>query len=170
MPTKATTPQPALAGDWQLIDTAPPDTQDILAAFAPGGRQLVVHRTVEGGGFVAGDQQPVTPTHWQPLPSPPAAAPAPPLPAAPPVLTSLDPATAALGDPDVTLHVYGTGFAADAVIHWNEVPLPTAVVSATEVTTTISPGTAQVAMAIPVLVQHGDGPPSNALTFTLTEG
>jgi hypothetical protein len=35
-----------------------------------------------------------------------------------PVITSLEPATCAIGDPDFTLDVVGTGFSAESVIHF----------------------------------------------------
>jgi hypothetical protein len=160
---------------WTLIATAPTDGRDVLVGFAPGGRQLVARYNPEQGGWTADDQQLVspTPTHWQPLGDPPPAeapapAPEPPAPDAP-VVTSLDPTTAALGAPSFTLHVYGTGFTPDAVILWNGSAEPTTVVSETEVTTGVAMETAEVAMAIPVGVQNAGGPPSNTLTFLLTD-
>jgi hypothetical protein len=61
--------------NWQPIETAPKDEQDILLFEAEGGEQFV--------GFSKGDGQyqyayvphgicvVCTPTHWQPLPAPP---------------------------------------------------------------------------------------------------
>ena len=157
------------AGSWQTMDTAPGpatspepgDTRDFLAIFEPGGRQLVVHWSLERLAYVAGTDEPVHPTAWQELPDPP-------VPVAP-VLTSLVPDTAALGDADVTLHVHGTGFLPNAVIDWNGTTEPTTVVSPTELTTLIAMATAEVALDVPVTVRNGDGPVSNALTFTLTD-
>jgi hypothetical protein len=158
------------AGSWSSIDRVPADVKadgrDVLVAVLPGGRQLVAHYKPAIAGWVASDdQRQIFPTHYQELgPGPPASPPA------APVLTSLDPATAALGDPDFTLRVHGTGFAAGAVIVWNGAPEPTTVVSPTEVTTGVDMSTAEVALPIPVLVQNSDGAPSNVLTFALTDG
>lgn len=64
---------------WALIDTAgdtEKDGHDLLAAFMPGGRQLVVHWStdVPGYGWVGENpQKTLAPTHWQELPEPPAA-------------------------------------------------------------------------------------------------
>jgi hypothetical protein len=85
----------------------------------------------------------------------------------PPMLTALDPSSATLGDPDLTLRVFGTGFAPDAVILWNGSPEPTVFVSATELTTGVNMATAEVAMPIPVAVRSGGGIESAPLTFTL---
>ena len=86
----------------------------------------------------------------------------------PPVITSLDPATAAIGDPDFTLHVTGTGFGADSVIVWNGSDEPTTVVSATEVTTDVNMATATAAVALPVQVRTG-GDLSAPAVFTFTD-
>jgi hypothetical protein len=83
------------------------------------------------------------------------------------VLDALEPATAVLGSPDFTLHVRGSGFAADAVILWNGSPEPTTVVSPTELTTGVNMATAVAAVTIPVTVTQG-GVVSNALDFTFT--
>ena len=85
----------------------------------------------------------------------------------PPVLSALVPASARLGDPNFTLHVQGSGFRTGAVILWNGLPEPTTVVSATEVTTGVNMATAEVVMAIPVVVQIASGDVSNTLTFDL---
>jgi hypothetical protein len=85
-----------------------------------------------------------------------------------PVLTTLVPSTAALGAPNFTLHVQGTGFQTNDVIVWNGAPEPTQWVSATELTTVVDMSTAQVAMPVPVAVRTALGESSNALTFTLT--
>jgi len=89
------------------------------------------------------------------------------LPLEPPTITTLVPATAALGDPDVTLQVIGTGFGADSVIVWNGTDAPTTVVSATEVTTVLPMATA-TAGAFPVQVRTG-GNLSTPATFTITD-
>jgi hypothetical protein len=85
-----------------------------------------------------------------------------------PVATALAPSFAKIGDPTFTLHVTGSGFRPDSVILWNGSPEPTTVVSPTELTTVVNMATAQVAMAIPVVVRGPLGTPvSNALTFDL---
>ena len=85
----------------------------------------------------------------------------------PPVLTALVPPAAKLGDPSFTLHVQGTGFTAGAVILWNGLPEPTIVVSPTDVTTGVNMATAEVVMAIPVVVQIPAGTVSNTLLFDM---
>jgi hypothetical protein len=152
--------------DWQRIDTAPTDAQDLLVSVAPGGRQLVARWSPEHQSWVAGDAQVIAPTHWQPLPDP---VPADAAGGPPPLLTALDPMTAALGDPSFTLRVTGEGFVPNAVILWNGGAEPTTVVSATEVTTEVNLATASVAMPIPIQVRNGLGGLSNTLTFALTE-
>ena len=86
----------------------------------------------------------------------------------PPVLTLLVPATAALGAPNFTLHVQGTGFQPHDVILWNGAPEPTTFVSATELTTLVNMATAQAAITLPVAVRRAVGGTSNSLDFTLT--
>jgi hypothetical protein len=83
------------------------------------------------------------------------------------VLTSLNPATAVLGDPAFTLQVIGSGFSPASKILWNGVPEPTTFVSDTELTTLVDMSTAQVAISIPVVAAE-NGAESNALTFELT--
>jgi hypothetical protein len=86
----------------------------------------------------------------------------------PPVLSSLVPATAAIGDPNFTLQVVGTGFQPSDVILWNGAPEPTTFVSATELTTGVNMATAQAAITLPVSVHTILGEISNVLDFTLT--
>jgi hypothetical protein len=86
----------------------------------------------------------------------------------PAVLTSLVPSTAALGAPDFTLHVHGTGCQPSDQILWNGAPEPTTFVSATELTTLVNMATAQAAIPVPVAVRNAVGEVSNSLTFTLT--
>jgi hypothetical protein len=153
--------------NWLLIDTADEkakDGHDVLVGFAPGGRQMVARWQSDLRTWVACDDRPVVPTHFQELGDAPVAAPP-----ALPVVTSLAPASVTLGDPDFTLHVLGTGFAPDAVILWNDAPEPTVVVSPTEVTTGVNMATAQVAMPIPVAVRNGNGAASAPQTFTFLD-
>jgi hypothetical protein len=55
----------------------------------------------------------------------------------PPAITTLDPASAAEGDPDVTLRVLGTGFDEATIINWNGGDEVTKFVSSQEVTTIV---------------------------------
>lgn len=86
-----------------------------------------------------------------------------------PTATSLNPATAVIGDPDVTLSVTGTGFVDGAVIVFNGGDETTTFVSETEVTTTVRPSTAVVAAAVPVSVRNPDSQVSGELSFTFTD-
>jgi hypothetical protein len=91
------------------------------------------------------------------------------VPSAPPVLTSLDPATAALGTPDFTLHVRGTDVVRGSVIVFAGQTEPTTYVSATELTTGVNMAVwLGPDPAIPVLVRHPDGRVSNHLLFSFT--
>lgn len=89
-------------------------------------------------------------------------------PAARPVLTSLDPDTATLGDPDVTLRCLGSGFNVDSVIVFNGGDELTTFVSDSEVTTIVRPSTASVAGSYPVLVRNIDDQETGSLDFTFT--
>jgi hypothetical protein len=80
---------------------------------------------------------------------------------------SLNPASAAVGSANFTLHVIGTGFQASDVILWNGSPVATVRVSATELTTAINMA-GQTARPIPVAVRTLSGDESNAVTFTVT--
>jgi hypothetical protein len=85
-----------------------------------------------------------------------------------PVLASLTPATVALGAPNFTLHVHGTGFADGAVIVFAGQDEPTTVVSATEVTTGVNMAVWVGPDTVPVVVRGVDSAASNALSFTFT--
>jgi hypothetical protein len=85
-----------------------------------------------------------------------------------PTVESLNPPSAALGDPNFTLHVLGSGFTPDSVIVWNGGEEITTVVGTTEATTEVDMSTATVAMPIPVLVRNAGGD-SNALSFDLID-
>ena len=86
--------------------------------------------------------------------------------AEPPTVTSIEPTSAALGAPDVTLHVYGTGFTPDTVILFNGGEEPTTYVVASEVTTLLRPSSAEVAVTVLVsVVGAADG-----VEFTFTSG
>ena len=62
-------PPPGTA--WLPIVTAPKDGHDILVANEDGGRRLVARWDDRTGAWLAVDQRPITPTHWQELPDPP---------------------------------------------------------------------------------------------------
>lgn len=84
-----------------------------------------------------------------------------------PVVSGLTPATAAVGAADFTLHVNGTGFRAGCQIFWNGAPMPTTVVSPTELTTPISLA-GLLPQSIPVKVRSITGQDSNTVSFVLT--
>ena len=81
------------------------------------------------------------------------------------VVSSLNPAEAAIGDPDLVMQVIGEGFTADCIITFNGGDEPTNLVSETVVSTIVRPSTADVAGAYPVTVKRGaeESPP---LSFT----
>jgi len=86
-----------------------------------------------------------------------------------PVLASLTPATVALGAPNFTLHVHGTGFVDGAVIVFAGKDEPTTWVSDTEVTTGVDMSVwAGPDPAVPVAVRGVDGALSNTLPFAFT--
>jgi hypothetical protein len=90
-------------------------------------------------------------------------------PITPPTLTDLTPSTVALGSPDFTVHVMGSGFTSESVIVWNGYDEPTTVVSDTELTTGVNMAVWQAPAVVPVQVRAGDGNLSNVLSFTFTE-
>jgi hypothetical protein len=95
----------------------------------------------------------------------------PPDPGPPPdalTIGGLDPVSANIGDPDLTLRVMGHNFTAASVIVFNGGEEATTFVSDTEVTTIVRPSTATVAGQFPVLVRDA-GVDSNELSFTFTE-
>ncbi len=86
-----------------------------------------------------------------------------------PHITSLNPSAATAGGPAFTLSVNGSGFAAGAVVRWNQTALATSVVSANQVTAPVlasliaNVGTAQITVS-------SGGVISNAATFTIVSG
>lgn len=89
-------------------------------------------------------------------------------PAAIPIVSSVVPASAVCGGPDVTLHVHGTGFVGTSVILFNAGAEPTTYVSATEVTTVVKPSLASAAITVPVSVAGATT--AADFTFTLAPG
>lgn len=88
----------------------------------------------------------------------------PPEPPEPVALTSIDPTTAVLNDPDVTLHCYGSGFTTSSTIYFADQPEPITFVSAEEVTTIVKPSLPWGAVTVPVRVDD-----SAPLDFTFSE-
>ena len=86
-----------------------------------------------------------------------------------PTLTSIDPTSAAIGDPDLTLTVTGTNFTDSSVIVFNGGDEATTFVSDTEVTTTVKPSTASTPGDYPVTVRQGGYAAMPLQTFTFTE-
>lgn len=84
-----------------------------------------------------------------------------------PVINSLNPNTAVVGGPDLTMTVIGSGFTSGSVIVWNGGDEPTTFVSATQVSTGVKPSTASGPWSIPVAVRNGDKI-SNSLAFQFT--
>jgi uncharacterized protein YdgA (DUF945 family) len=86
-----------------------------------------------------------------------------------PAITSLSPNVAAVGGPDFTLTVNGTGFVSTSVVNWNGAPKTTTFVSATQLRAAIlaadiaAVGTPSVTVVNPA----PGGGPSNAQTFTI---
>jgi hypothetical protein len=80
----------------------------------------------------------------------------------------LDPAEAALGSPDVELHVIGTGFTDACVICFNGGDEPTTMQGTTDVYTMIDMSTATTAGAFPVTVKRGSEE-TEPLLFRFTE-
>jgi hypothetical protein len=85
-----------------------------------------------------------------------------------PTITALTPSTVALGAPNFTVHVTGTGFTPDSVIVWNGYDEPTTVVSDTEVTTGVDMAVWLAAATVPVAVRAG-GTLSAPVSFTFTD-
>ena len=84
-----------------------------------------------------------------------------------PVITAVVPSTVALGAPDFTVSVTGTGFTPDSVIVWNGLDEPTTVVSDTEVTTGVNMAVWLAPATVPVAVRAG-GTLSDPASFTFT--
>ena len=86
-----------------------------------------------------------------------------------PVLTSLDPNTAELNAPDITMHCHGTGFTAESVIVFAGQDEPIVFISANEITTGITLSLPWGAVTVPVSVRNADGQETASLDFTFTE-
>ena len=80
------------------------------------------------------------------------------------VVTRLEPPGALCGSPDLTLHVYGTGFTASSRILFNGSEELTTYVSSTELTTGVKPSLAPLPVAVPVSVVGA----ATSVDFTFT--
>jgi hypothetical protein len=85
----------------------------------------------------------------------------------PPVLSAIDPATAVVGDPQLTLTASGSDFTYSSRIVFDGAEKATNFVSDSELTSTIMPAGA-VAGTVPVLVRT-NGQDSSSLDFTFTD-
>lgn len=85
-----------------------------------------------------------------------------------PTVAALNPTSAEVGGPDVTLQVTGTNFKDGVVIVFNGFDEPTVFVSETEVTTGVKPSLFTVAEPLPVHVRNPLGYESNSMDFTFT--
>jgi len=85
-----------------------------------------------------------------------------------PTLSGIDPATAVVGDADLTMTATGTGFTTDSRINFNGGDEPTEFLSETQLTTIVKPSTAwHEGATVPVLVRTGEWK-SAAYDFTFT--
>lgn len=84
-----------------------------------------------------------------------------------PALTNLFPSSATAGGPAFTLSIYGTNFAGGDGVLWNGVPLPTTLVSVTELQAAVAANQIASAAIVSVTVSIPGGMPSNALAFTI---
>jgi hypothetical protein len=84
-----------------------------------------------------------------------------------PTITDLEPSSVALGDPDVDLHVTGTGFTEISCIVFDGHDEPTKLISETEVSTGVKPSLFTEAKDIGVAVRNGSMI-SSTLPFTFT--
>jgi hypothetical protein len=84
------------------------------------------------------------------------------------VVSSLAPAQATIGDPDLEMHVIGEGFTTICIINFNGGDEPTTFISDTELSTIVKPSTATVAGAVPVTVKRGEEE-SAPLDFTFID-
>jgi hypothetical protein len=93
----------------------------------------------------------------------------PPPPVGAPKLTSIDPTTAEIGGPDLTLTATGSGFGPDSYLTFNGGQESTVVVDNNTLTTIVKPSTATLPGTYPVTVVNAFGQSTSA-GFTFTEG
>jgi uncharacterized protein (TIGR03437 family) len=86
-----------------------------------------------------------------------------------PVVSSITPATAVAGSPDITLTVFGSYFVSDSIVQWNGTPLQTSFVTPVQLSAVVpahllaAPGTATVSLATA-------SPAPSSVAFTITAG
>lgn len=85
-----------------------------------------------------------------------------------PTLTAVNPNTAALGDPDVTMVCTGTNFTETSVIMFAGQPEPIVFVSDTEISTVVKPSLPWGVVTLPVAVKQGTYE-TEELDFSFTE-
>ena len=85
-----------------------------------------------------------------------------------PVITSLEPATCAIGDPDFTLDVVGTGFSAESVIHFAGHDEPTVFNEPDTVSTGVKPSLWLEPVTVQCSVRNGPVE-SDPVDFVFTE-
>jgi hypothetical protein len=73
-----------------------------------------------------------------------------------PVIEALDPDEIEIGSADVVLHVHGTGFTPESIIHFAGYDEPTSFVNDTEVTTGLKPSLWQAPDVVECTVKTGD--------------
>jgi hypothetical protein len=81
----------------------------------------------------------------------------PPEPLPQPVLNSINPSSATIGGPDLTMNVNGSKFVDGSVIVFNNGDEPTTFESVSQLSTVIRPSTALVPGSYPVYVRNPDG-------------
>jgi hypothetical protein len=86
-----------------------------------------------------------------------------------PTLTSLDPNTAVLGAPNITMHCRGSGFTPESVIVFAGQDEPIVFISPEDITTVITLSLPWGAVTVPVSVRNADGQQTADLDFTFTE-
>ena len=84
-----------------------------------------------------------------------------------PTVSSLSPACATAGGPQVTLTVNGTNFVSGSTVNWNGSPLTTTFVSAAQLTATVPAALIATAGTASITVVTPCGGTSNAQTFTI---
>ena len=83
-----------------------------------------------------------------------------------PAISGLQPASVDAGSPAFTLTVNGNNFVSTSTVRWNGANRPTAVISAQQLTATISSADVAATGAVPITVSNPDGV-SNVSTFTI---
>jgi hypothetical protein len=87
----------------------------------------------------------------------------------PPRATGMDPTGCAIGDPVLTLTVFGTDFTPETLIVFDDVPSITDYVDSTELNTSLNPAAFTEAGGHPVTVQLGSFTAVPAMMFTVSD-